>query len=205
MVFLIPIGPLMLWLQNPYAGWSCALSAVLLSANILMWRKGLSLVWVHAIYQTTLMVLIFFNAAFTYGVGSSMLVFMGVVPILPVFSVGRLWAVFWVLVSFVFLAILFTLQVMGYIPMHPGEDWRNLMQSADTANCLVASTRLAHFFVPDFPVVLSAIRGRSGVPGVTAMRVPLYSMPHLSFTITCLSIRSIRKGFGFTGIGCAVY
>ena len=129
-VFLIPIGPLMLWLQNPYAGWSCALSAVLLSANILMWRKGLSLVWVHAIYQTTLMVLIFFNAAFTYGVGSSMLVFMGVVPILPVFSVGRLWAVFWVLVSFVFLAILFTLQVMGYIPMHPGEDWRNLMQSA---------------------------------------------------------------------------
>ena len=129
-VFLIPIGPLMLWLQNPYAGWSCALSAVLLSANILLWRKGLSLVWVHAIYQTTLMVLIFFNAAFTYGVGSSMLVFMGVVPILPVFSVGRLWAVFWVLVSFVFLAILFTLQVMGYIPMHPGEDWRNLMQSA---------------------------------------------------------------------------
>ena len=129
-IFLIPIGPLMLWLQNPYAGWSCALSAVLLSANILMWRKGLSLVWVHAIYQTTLMVLIFFNAAFTYGVGSSMLVFMGVVPILPVFSVGRLWAVFWVLVSFVFLAILFTLQVMGYIPMHPGEDWRNLMQSA---------------------------------------------------------------------------
>jgi signal transduction histidine kinase/CheY-like chemotaxis protein len=129
-VFLIPIGPLMLWLQNPSAGWSCSLSAVLLSANILMWRKGLSLVWVHAIYQTTLMVLIFYNAAFTYGVGSSMLVFMGVVPILPVFSVGRLWAVFWVLVSFVLLAILFTLQVMGYIPMHPGEDWRNLLQSA---------------------------------------------------------------------------
>jgi signal transduction histidine kinase/CheY-like chemotaxis protein len=129
-VFLIPIGPLMFWLQNPYAGWSCSLSAVLLSANILMWRKGLSLVWVHAIYQTTLMVLIFYNAAFTYGVGSSMLVFMGVVPILPVFSVGRLWAVFWVLVSFVLLAILFTLQVMGYIPMHPGEDWRNLLQSA---------------------------------------------------------------------------
>ena len=129
-VFLIPIGPLMFWLQNPYAGWSCSLSAALLSANILMWRKGLSLVWVHAIYQTTLMVLIFYNAAFTYGVGSSMLVFMGVVPILPVFSVGRLWAVFWVLVSFVLLAILFTLQVMGYIPMHPGEDWRNLLQSA---------------------------------------------------------------------------
>ncbi len=129
-VFLVPIGPLMLWLQNPQAGWSCALTAVILSANLVMWRKGLSLVWVHAIYQTTLMFLIFYNAAFTFGVGSSMLVFMGVVPILPVFSVGRTWAVFWVLISFVLLAILFTLQVQGYLPMHPGEDWRNLMQSA---------------------------------------------------------------------------
>ena len=32
-VFLIPIGPLMLWLENPYAGWSCAISAMLLSAK----------------------------------------------------------------------------------------------------------------------------------------------------------------------------
>ena len=128
--FLIPIGPLMLWLQNAQAGWSCALSAMVLSTNMVLWRKGLSLVWVHAIYQTTLMVLIFYNAAFTYGVGSSMLVFMGVVPILPVFSVGRVWAVFWVLISFVFLAILFAAQVQGYLPMHPGEDWRNLLQSA---------------------------------------------------------------------------
>ena len=128
--FLIPIAPLMLWLQNTQAGWSCALSALVLSANLVLWRQGLSLVWVHAVHQTTLMVLIFYNAAFTNGVGSSMLVFMGVVPILPVFSVGRAWAVFWVLISFVFLAILFALQVMGYVPMHPGEDWRNLMQSA---------------------------------------------------------------------------
>ena len=36
-----------------------------------------------------------------------------------------------------------------------------------------------------------------------AIRMPLYSMPlpHFIFTITGLSIRSIRKGFGFTGIG----
>lgn len=129
-VFLIPIGPLMLWLQNPYAGWSCSISALILLVNIFVWRKGLSLVWVHAIYQTVLMFLIYYNAAMTYGVSSSMLVFMGVVPMLPVFTVGRNWAIFWVLLSFVLLAALLTAQLQGYLPMQPGQDWYNLMQSA---------------------------------------------------------------------------
>jgi signal transduction histidine kinase/ActR/RegA family two-component response regulator len=129
-VFLIPIGPLMLWLQNPYAGWSCSISALILSANIFVWRKGMSLVWVHAIYQSVLMFLIYYNAAMTYGVSSSMLVFMGVVPMLPVFTVGRNWAIFWVLLSFVLLAALLTAQLQGYLPMRAGQDWYNLMQSA---------------------------------------------------------------------------
>ncbi|MEY4676427.1 MAG: Sensory/regulatory protein RpfC [Pseudomonadota bacterium] len=129
-LFLIPIGPLMLWLENPYAGWSCSISAVVLSVNILMWRKGLSLVWVHAVYQTTLMFLIYYNAAMTFGVSSTMLVFMGVVPLLPVFTVGRTWAIFWVLLSFILLALLLTAQLQGYLPMRPGENWNNLLQSA---------------------------------------------------------------------------
>ena len=31
---------------------------------------------------------------------------------------------------------------------------------------------------------------------------PLYSIPHLSFTMTGLPVRSLRKGFGFTGTVC---
>jgi hypothetical protein len=30
----------------------------------------------------------------------------------------------------------------------------------------------------------------------------LYSMPHLSFTMTCLPVRSFRKGLGLTGTVC---
>ena len=129
-VFLVPIGPLMLWLQNPYAGWSCSAAAVVLSANILLWRKGLSLLWVHGIYQTVLMFLIYYNAAMTYGVSATMLVFMGVVPMLPVFTVGRAWALFWVLLSFVLLGLLLALQLNDYLPIRAGLDWHNLMQSA---------------------------------------------------------------------------
>jgi hypothetical protein len=35
-----------------------------------------------------------------------------------------------------------------------------------------------------------------------AIRIPLYSMPHFIFTITGLSMRSIKKGLGLIGIGC---
>lgn len=31
---------------------------------------------------------------------------------------------------------------------------------------------------------------------------PLYSMPHLSFTTTCLPVSSLMKGFGLTGTVC---
>jgi signal transduction histidine kinase/CheY-like chemotaxis protein len=120
----------MLGLQNPEAGWSCLLSAVLLSVNIFMWRKGLSMVWVSGIYQITLICLIYYNAALTYGIFSSMLVFMGVVPILPVFTVGRSWAIFWVLLSFILLALMFYAQLHGYVPLHPGDDWKKMLQGA---------------------------------------------------------------------------
>jgi signal transduction histidine kinase len=147
-VFLIPLGPLMLWLQNPAAGWSCLISAVLLSANMVMWRQGVSLVWVHAVYQTTLMFLIYFNAALTYGVSSTMLVFMGVVPMLPVFTVGRKWAIFWVLLSFVLLALLLSAQLQGYLPMRAGQDWHNLLQSA-TCIVVLEITQIILVFVYD--------------------------------------------------------
>jgi hypothetical protein len=34
-----------------------------------------------------------------------------------------------------------------------------------------------------------------------AIRMPLYSIPHFNFTMTGLSIKSIKKGLGFTGMG----
>ena len=146
--FLIPMAPLMLWLQNPYAGWSCLTSGVLLSVNIAMWRKGASLVWVHAVYQATLMFLIYYNAAMTYGVSSTMLVFMGVVPMLPVFTVGRNWAVFWVLLSFVLLGLMLAAQLQGYLPMRPDQDWHNLMQSA-VCIVILECTQIILVFVYD--------------------------------------------------------
>lgn len=34
--------------------------------------------------------------------------------------------------------------------------------------------------------------------------LPLYSMPHLSFTMTCFPVSSLRKGLGLTGTDCKV-
>lgn len=36
----------------------------------------------------------------------------------------------------------------------------------------------------------------------TETRYPLYSIPHLSFTITGLPVSPFKNGFGFKGIAC---
>ena len=52
------------------------------------------------------------------------------------------------------------------------------------------------------------MRDARGAPGnacgaAPAARSPLYSIPHLSFTMTCFPVRSVRNGLGFTGTVCA--
>jgi len=41
---------------------------------------------------------------------------------------------------------------------------------------------------------------KSQVALLSGKGLPLYSMPHFSFAITGLPVRSLRNGFGFTGI-----
>ena len=40
---------------------------------------------------------------------------------------------------------------------------------------------------------------KSQVALLSGKGLPLYSMPHFSFAITGLPVRSLRKGFGLTG------
>ena len=48
---------------------------------------------------------------------------------------------------------------------------------------------------------MGALREQALLAG-TAQAPPLYSMPHLSFTTTCLPVSSLMKGFGLTGTVC---
>ncbi|MFM7801426.1 MAG: ATP-binding protein [Limnohabitans sp.] len=127
--FLLPIAMLLAGLSNPIASETCVVASVVLLCNLLAWRLGLRMLWSHAIYQITLIVLIVFNAALTGGLTSPYLVFMGLVPLLAVFCMNRPWAIFWVVVSFFSLLILFVAQINGLLPMNPSNTWQQLAQS----------------------------------------------------------------------------
>ncbi len=128
-VFLLPIAGLMFLLSNPIAGWSCIWASVVITLNLYCWWLGLKMLWAYSVYQLTLIALILFNAACGDGLTSIYVMYMGLVPLLAVFTMSRKWAIFWVLFSFICLLTLFFAQIYGYLPMRADQDWRYLAQS----------------------------------------------------------------------------
>jgi len=125
-LFLLPTGIALSYLGNTNAGWSCIFAAMVLSTNILIWRAGGGLALTHSIFEVTLLLIIIFNSAITTGVTSTYIVFLALVPILPVFCMSRNWAVGWVFLSITLLLGLYSLQIVGLLPHRPGDTWQDL-------------------------------------------------------------------------------
>jgi len=125
-LFLIPMGILMTYLGNINVGSICVVAGALLLANLLMWRNGVSLLYTHAVFEVVLLASIIFSAAMNSGVTSTYIIFLGLVPMLPVFSMSRNWALGWVVVSVACLLGLYVCQLTGYLPVRPGDTWQDL-------------------------------------------------------------------------------
>lgn len=103
---------------------SAGLCTVLISICLAMWRMGVSIPWVQMIYQTTLMGAILYNAYYSGGVASPVMVWMGIVPILPLFTVSRRWSYVWLIISFSLVIAIYLAQRAGLVPTlpHTGPD-----------------------------------------------------------------------------------
>lgn len=124
--FLVPLSLLLTFVGSVEAGWSCLLSAGLLTANLVLWRNHVPMAITHAIFELVLLAVIVFNAAITTGATSIYLVFLGLVPILPVFCMTRNWAMGWVLVSVACLFGLLLAQLTGWMPISPRDSLQDL-------------------------------------------------------------------------------
>lgn len=117
---LFVVGPI-LWLINQERS---SLSAFVCSGcifiSMIMWRCGSGLVLVHIIYQGSLLGVILYNAYFLGGVTSPVMVWMGLVPILPIFLMSREWGYGWLVASIAVVLGMLKLQMMGYIPIKDG-------------------------------------------------------------------------------------
>jgi signal transduction histidine kinase/CheY-like chemotaxis protein len=101
---------------------SAGLCTVLISICLVLWRMGVAIPWVQMIYQTTLMGAILYNAYYSGGVASPVMVWMGIVPILPLFTVSRRWSYVWLTISFSLVIAIYFAQRIGWVPILPHTD-----------------------------------------------------------------------------------
>ncbi|MEY4491354.1 MAG: Sensory/regulatory protein RpfC [Pseudomonadota bacterium] len=146
---IVPLAVWFLWAQNMPGAISTLVAITLILTSMLMWRKGLPLVWCVNLYQATLLSVILFNACVTGGVTSPALVWLAIVPLLPLFTSNRNWTSAWMGMSFLSVLTLYYLQSRGH--------WTsiNIMSSPDTgAVQMTASSESMVFAATMFSMML---------------------------------------------------
>ncbi len=113
---LLLLSPLLAYTGQTRPAWSSALCALLLTVTLVLWRKGVPIPWVQIIYQATLMWGILYNSYHSGGVTSPVMVWMGIVPILPLFTVSRKWSYAWLIISFSAVISIYFAQIYGLVP-----------------------------------------------------------------------------------------
>jgi signal transduction histidine kinase/CheY-like chemotaxis protein len=108
---------------------SAVLTALIITSLLVLWRFGVSRLWLQLVFQATLLWAVLYNAYDTGGITSPLMVWMGIVPILPLFTVSRRSGYVSLFVSFLCVISVYVLQVHGWIPVTDGVTARELLLS----------------------------------------------------------------------------
>ena len=121
LAFIIPTCPWFFILGQERAGVSVMVVALVIFSTMLAWRfLKLPLLWAQNIYQFNLVAVILYNAWFMGGLSSPVMVWLGIVPVLPLFTArSRVWVYVWMFFSFSSVVGLYIIQVTGILPMLP--------------------------------------------------------------------------------------
>jgi len=121
LAFIIPTCPWFFILGQERAGASVGVVALVIFSTMLAWRfLKLPLMWAQNIYQFNLLAVILYNAWYMGGLSSPVMVWLGIVPVLPLFTArSRIWVYIWMLLSFSSVVGLYFIQTHGILPMLP--------------------------------------------------------------------------------------
>ena len=119
LAFIIPTCPWFFILGQERAGTSVAVMATMITVTMLCWRYlKLPLIWAQNMYQSSLLAVILYNAWYMGGLSSPVLVWLGIVPVLPLFTArSRIWVYVWMFLSFSSVWVFYILQIQGVLPM----------------------------------------------------------------------------------------
>ena len=104
-IFLIPIGIALQWAHLNTSAYSAYVGVILIVISIFVWKYTTHINIALLIYEFTLLALVLINAYFNGGVSSPVMVWLGIVPLLPLFIASIKWA--YAFLSLAFTAVLF--------------------------------------------------------------------------------------------------
>jgi signal transduction histidine kinase/CheY-like chemotaxis protein len=138
LIFLVPMAPLLYALGLGDVALSVFWACLFVFIALVLWFKGMPRLWALSIYQTSIMGIILFNAWHLGGVTSPVMVWLGIVPVLPLFTFkSRNGVYFWLSVSMLSVLLTFVLQLMGFFPIQANQTWQDLALGAMMYGLLV--------------------------------------------------------------------
>ncbi len=138
LLFLVPMAPLLYVLGLGDVAVSVFWACLFVCIALVLWFKGMPRLWALSIYQTSIMGVILFNAWHLGGVTSPVMVWLGIVPVLPLFTYkSRNGVYFWLSVSMLSVLLTFVLQLLGFFPIQANQTWQELALGAMMYGLLV--------------------------------------------------------------------
>jgi signal transduction histidine kinase/CheY-like chemotaxis protein len=128
--WLLVLSPLLATSGQDRASWSALLMAFLIAFSLGLWRLGVGIPWAQCIYQATLMWGILYNAFYSGGITSPVMVWMGIVPILPLFTVSRRWSYTWLIISFSSVVLIYCAHLQNWITLEQSKTPNELALNA---------------------------------------------------------------------------
>ncbi len=104
-VFLIPIAIALFWANLEASAYTAFAGVIMVAICIFIWKNTKQLKIALLIYELTLIALVLANAYLNGGVGSPVMVWLGIVPLLPLFIASIQWA--YAFLGLAFAAVLF--------------------------------------------------------------------------------------------------
>lgn len=135
-LFLFPLAPFLFSINQDQSAWSAIIAGTLISVVLTLWRMGLPIVWAQLSYQGVVLWVIIFSAYYSGGVTSPTLVWLGIVPILPLFTVSRVWCYLSLFISIVLVGFLYLGQSNGWISSTRQESPQELALAASMIGLL---------------------------------------------------------------------
>ena len=118
--FMALLTPWLAWLGLASVAWATGISAALCGLIGLLRVWGLTLALASQMYQTTLLVTVLYGSWQMNGLSSPTMVWLGIVPLLPWFTLSRRWTYFWLSLAFCSVWAFMLMHHIGWLPVKPG-------------------------------------------------------------------------------------